>query len=280
MPNITFTSACFTGPQESLEKLRALLSLQGDRQVSDILIPIPVFPTNGKSWYADVDQMSQVKAQYLINQQIYGYDSDYDFVNDVWGSKWGICDIDVNEGSEVGFLSVSWQSAWSPAYGLFYIIARIFPDLLCEFSNEDECANYDPHEIVLKNPQPILDFLLNKRTEHKDILGNDVFSLLDTKSRSCAFMIPTIEKHEITDDKGVTTIKLRSEMTAEDWECDTENASENGEPEATEMHMAINYLKAEMYMNGFNSAYDMLADDALRVIQTRNCYPQPNKKTE
>ena len=223
--------------------------------------------------------MSKVKAQYLINQQIYGYDSDYDFVNDVWGSKWGICDIDVND-SEDGCLSVNWQSAWSPAYGLFYIIARIFPDLLCEFANEDECANYDPHEIVLKNPQPIIEFLLSMKTEHKAILGDDVYSLLDPKSRSCAFMIPTIEKYEITDDKGVTTIKLRSDMTADDWDCDTENASEQGEPEATEMHMAINYLKAEMYMNGFNSAVDMLVAEPERVFQTRPLHPQPNKKTE
>jgi len=279
MPNITFTSACFEGPQESLAKLRALLTEKDDRTVSDIIIPIPVFPSDGKSWFTDADAQAKIQAVYKANQAICGYQSDYDFVNDVWGSKWGICDISINE-SEPTCLSVSWQSAWSPAYGLFYIIARMFPDVLCMFDNEDECANYNPHEIVLKNPQPILEFMLNSRTHHKNILGDDVFSLLDTKSRSCAFMVPTIEKYEVTDDNENTTIKLRCELTEADWDNDPENASEAGEPEVTEMAIAINYLKAEMYMNGFNSAMDILVSDHQRANETRSYFPQPPKKSE
>jgi hypothetical protein len=279
MPNITFTSAYFEGPQESIAKLRALLTERDDRTVSDIIIPIPVFPSDGKSWFTDADAQAKIEAMYKTNQAICGYQSDYDFVNDVWGSKWGICDICFGH-TDANSLSVSWQSAWSPAYGLFYIIARMFPDVLCMFDNDDECNNYEPHAVYLKNPQPILGFILNQRTEHRDILGKDVFSLLDPKSRSCAYIVQEIKKYEVTDEKGNTTIKDHDKMTEEDWESDYEDASEAGPVEATEGHMAMHYLKAEMYINGFNSAIDMLIADHQRVNETRSYYPQPPKKTE
>ena len=274
MPNITFTSASFHGPQESIDKLRALLAKVGERNISDILLPIPPFSENGKVHYGDAEKQAVQQAKYEKNSMVYGYTSDYDFVNDVWGSKWGICDIDIYEAESGMLLSCSWQSAWSPAYGLFYAIARLFPDLLCDFDNEDECGNYNAHKVVLKNPQPIIEFMLSKRTDHRDILGNDVFSLLDNNSRSVAYIVPVKEMYEVTDDKGVSVIKERDKVTAEEWEnSDPENVSEHGEPEVTETHIVINYLKAEMYINGFNTACDMLVSDSLRAIETRNQYP-------
>ena len=239
MPNITFTSACFTGPYEDLVKLHRLLST--DKEISHTLLPIPPFAESGKSYYADIEANAKQQAIYSLCKKAYGYDSDYDFINDVWGSKWGIADVEVHDDEltpGATHFTASWQSAWSPAYGLIYVLARLFPTIEVDTSHEDECSIYDPHDIVLKDPQDLVDLMVFGIT--KKPRG---FSMSDGAI--------DIVNHSDDDKQYAYLIEYDVKEPDEDEDGDAEAVAKPREK--IPQHIGLTFAKAEAYINGFVS---------------------------
>lgn len=242
MPNITFTSACFTGPYEDLVKLHRLLST--DKEISHTLLPIPPFTESGKSHYANANANTKQLALYSRCKKAYGYDSDYDFVNDVWGSKWGISDVEVHDkkltpGATV--FTAQWQSAWSPAYGLIYVLARLFPTIEVHTGHEDECSVYKPHDIVLKDPQDLVDLMVFGIT--KKPKG---FSMSDGAI--------DIVNHGDDDKQYAYLIEYEEAVDPDSDEYKGDDEPVSKPREKIPKHIGLTFAKAEAYINGFVSA--------------------------
>lgn len=170
MPNITFMWVEATGPRADIELLAQLISR---KDWNELLIPIP--PLAGKVWYGDPKKQAENEEQERTASRLYTSDSEYAFVNEFWGSKWGICHVDplnpeisqglkvkdINDGTatlEVTECSLTFaaQGAWAPAVGLCYMLGRLLPKVRFEFDCEDECSLYPPHRIVIRNPQKFM----------------------------------------------------------------------------------------------------------------------------
>lgn len=257
MPNITFTSVSFTGPFEDLVKLHRLLS--DDKDISHTLLPVPPFSQSGKAYFGDAEKMSEQQAIYNLCKKAYGYESDYDFVNDVWGSKWGIANVDVHTKEltpGATSFSVSWQSAWCPAYGLIYVLARLFPTIEVDANSEDECNMYEPHDIVLKDPQGLVDLLAIGQTKKcRGILQTDGFA--------------DIVNHGDDDKQYAYLIEYEVKEPENDEDEDDDRVAEPKPREKIPEHIGLTFLKAEAYLNGFvcGTAYAVQAGPQLDVLK-------------
>jgi hypothetical protein len=70
-------------------------------------------------------------------KQKYGHDNWYDWVTDIWGTKWGIY-----EASWVDDNSVSFQSAWSPAEKIIGSLSLKYPELDFVLQAADEGGGF------------------------------------------------------------------------------------------------------------------------------------------
>lgn len=256
MPNITFTSVTFTGPYEDLVKLHRLLST--DKEISHTLLPVPPFSQSGKAYFGNAEKQAEQQAIYDLCKKAYGYESDYDFVNDVWGSKWGIADVEVHDNKltpGATHFSAQWQSAWCPAYGLIYVLARLFPTIEVDATSEDECSVYEQHDIVLKNPQDLVELIATGNTKKcRGILQTDGF--IDIVNHG-------------DDDKQYAYL-IEYDVTEPDE--DDEDGDRVAEPKPREkipQHIGLTFLKAEAYLNGFlcGTAYAVQAGPQLDVLK-------------
>jgi hypothetical protein len=234
MPNITFTSVSFTGPFEDLVKLHRLLST--DKDISHTLLPVPPFDQHGKAYYGDAEKMAEQQAIYNLCKKAYGYESDYDFVNDVWGSKWGIADVEVFDKEltpGANSFSVSWRSAWCPAYGLMY----------------------EPHDIVLKNPQGLVDLIAMGQTKKpRGFLQADGFA--------------DIVNHGDDATQYAYLVEYAVQEPENDEDEDYDRVAEPKPREKIPEHIGHTFLKAEAYLNGFvcGTAYAVQAGPQLDVL--------------
>lgn len=257
MPNITFTSVSFTGPFEDLVKLHRLLST--DKDISHTLLPVPPFTQSGKAYFGDAEKMSEQQAVYNRCKKAYGYESDYDFVNDVWGSKWGIADVQVHDKEltqGATSFSVSWQSAWCPAYGLIYVLARLFPTIEVDANSEDECNMYEPHDIVLKDPQDIVELIAVGQTKKpRGYMQADGFA--------------DIVNHGDDDKQYAYLVEYACQEPENDEDEDDDDRVAEPKPrEKIPTHIGLTFLKAEAYLNGFicGTAYAVQAGPQLDVL--------------
>ena len=115
------------------------------------------------SWSSKEDEATR-KAAAEAYQAKYGHTKDgynsggYEWCHRVWGTKWGIYDVDFTPHTKRGAL-LSFQSAWSPpSTAVFQALAKKFPNLTFEieyfeggaaycggmtFWSEHECEDYE-----------------------------------------------------------------------------------------------------------------------------------------
>ena len=115
------------------------------------------------SWSLKEDE-GMCKAVVEVYQAKYGHIKDgynfggYEWCHRVWGTKWGIYDVDFTPHTKRGAL-LSFQSAWSPpSVAVFQALAKKFPNLTFEieyfeggaaycggmtFWSEHECEDYE-----------------------------------------------------------------------------------------------------------------------------------------
>lgn len=261
MPNITFTSLTASGPDDDLVKLAQLL--RTEECVSDQICPIPPYAEGGKVHYCDATKQAEQQKIYDAYKKAYGAESEYDFVNEVWGSKWGITNmspecVQHNPGS--GELFAQWESAWSPAYGLLYLLARLFPTIEFSFSSTDECNNYDPHTITLKNPQVIVEGLATGADYVVE--GLDKKTIVDESAPQYAYFQQGVTMVWVKRE-GKDVLIARDDATEEELDDeDLEEEVEDGPKEKIPRFIGIHFLKAEWYINGFNAGFDLRSRQA------------------
>ena len=261
MPNITFTSLSATGPDDDLVKLAQLL--RTEESVSDQICPIPPYAEGGKVWYGDNEKQAEQQKYYDLCKKAFGAESEYDFVNEVWGSKWGITNIIpecVNHQPGTGQLFAQWESAWSPAYGLLYLLARLFPTIEFSFSSTDECNNYEPHTITLKNPQVIVEGLATGADYVVDVLVKK--TIMDESAPHYAYFQQDIPKVWVKRE-GKDVLVARDDATEDELnDEDLEEELEDGPKQKMPRFIGIHFLKAEWYINGFNAGFDLRSKES------------------
>ena len=87
------------------------------------------------------DEALALAKQEVSNMEKYGHKNWYDWNNENWGTKWGACDLQVNDEINNQRLTMYYESAWSPASGLIKNISGQFPELIFAISyTEESCA--------------------------------------------------------------------------------------------------------------------------------------------
>ena len=82
--------------------------------VLQALIPVPdeLRDTTAGS-FGDADKQAALEAQEAANLAKYGYKNWYDFCVNEWGTKWDLCDVQVNRIDDET-VTLSFDTAWSP----------------------------------------------------------------------------------------------------------------------------------------------------------------------
>jgi hypothetical protein len=86
----------------------------------------------------DSDEDKKHKAREAEMSAKYGYPNWYEWCNEVWGTKWGACDVQVTREPKHGKMLIYFESAWSPALGLLAEISRLNPTLVFAVSYDEE----------------------------------------------------------------------------------------------------------------------------------------------
>jgi len=76
-----------------------------------------------------------------------GFDG-YNHAVEVWGTKWGACDLEVNSRKGKYPLHIYFTSAWSPASGLIRGISTKYPTLIFGLRYTEEADFFAGYEIV------------------------------------------------------------------------------------------------------------------------------------
>ena len=82
--------------------------------VLNALIPVPeeLRDTTAGS-FGDADKQAALEAQEAANLAKYGYKNWYDYCVNEWGTKWDLCDVQVNRVDDET-VTLSFETAWSP----------------------------------------------------------------------------------------------------------------------------------------------------------------------
>jgi len=107
---------------------------KGEKFISfNDLIPCPQELTDTtEGSYGDELKQLELEEQQKKNLLRYGFKTWYDWACEVWGTKWGACDVHkFNKESipDKSRIDYSFQSAWSPADGLLRGMSMLFPTL-------------------------------------------------------------------------------------------------------------------------------------------------------
>lgn len=125
------------------------------------------------------DEALALAKQEVSNMEKYGHKNWYDWNNANWGTKWGACEISVNNLTNKE-LSISFESAWSPAGGLIENISGQYPKLIFSISFTEESNAFAGwaifHKGLVVNEGEILQDLspkLNRLYEEIGLLSDD-----------------------------------------------------------------------------------------------------------
>ena len=82
--------------------------------VLQALIPVPEELRDTISGsFGDADKQAALEAQTAANIEKYGYGNWYDFCVNEWGTKWDLCDVQVNRIDDET-VTLSFETAWAP----------------------------------------------------------------------------------------------------------------------------------------------------------------------
>lgn len=144
----------------------------------NVLIPCPqelVEAMEGS--YGDAEKQKELEKQQQINLNKYGHRTWYDWACDVYGTKWGACDVQQNaelmpDDSKIDY---SFQSAWSPATGLLCGMSMLFPTLTFGVWFTEE-SNAFAGWVIYKNGETVAecDYEIQPPTEEQYPDENDL----------------------------------------------------------------------------------------------------------
>ena len=111
MPNWCNNVATLRASKPLIDKVVEGASGDG---VLQALIPVPqaLRDTTAGS-FGNADKQAALEAQEADNLKQYGYKNWYDFCVNEWGTKWDLCDVQVNRIDDET-VSLSFETAWSP----------------------------------------------------------------------------------------------------------------------------------------------------------------------
>ena len=99
-------------------------------------------------------QSQDEKEQALLNKELYGYATWYDWCINEWGTKWDACSSQIQD-NENGCFIVSFETAWAPPSAWLETICKDYPRLVFEMEFEESgmgfggtsyCANGEYEE--------------------------------------------------------------------------------------------------------------------------------------
>lgn len=96
------------------EKMQIVRDALDKNSLFSVLIPCPqelVDTTDGS--YSDPYRKELSEFTYELNIKYFGFKSWYDWSNNNWGTKWDICDINVNS-DDGNIIYLDFDTAWSP----------------------------------------------------------------------------------------------------------------------------------------------------------------------
>jgi hypothetical protein len=147
MPNWCWQFVTVKGKKEDLQALLSAMRTKDD-QGNDVyglnhLYPCPEELANTRAMLWSSNESEQAEIDRIADENVskFGYKDWYGWANANWGTKWGACDVYVENESQIdeeGELTFRFESAWSPATGLLTQVSAQFPDLIIGFYCREE----------------------------------------------------------------------------------------------------------------------------------------------
>ena len=194
MPNWCYQQMRVVGDSKNLKKFRDDMKVTETTKADDTTEQTVVtydslnhfFPTPQElsdtvagSMQKGSDEALALAKQEVSNMEKYGHKNWYDWNNANWGTKWGACEISVNDLTNKQ-LSIYFESAWSPAGGLIENISGQYPELIFAISFTEESSAFAGwaifHKGLTVNEGSVpteLSPKLNRLYEEIDLLPDD-----------------------------------------------------------------------------------------------------------
>ena len=149
MPNWVSTRLTVKGSEEVVKRFANGIK---DSQILESYIPCPTELRDTVSGWVGEEKADEHRQQMESNTTKYGFKDWYDWQYDIWGTKWGDCDTDIN--NPLGFSDGSWEvpiqykTAWGPAEAGFIKVSAMFPTLLFIFDYEEEAGFFAGTQVM------------------------------------------------------------------------------------------------------------------------------------
>jgi hypothetical protein len=152
MPNWCFQTLEIVGTHEEINNFVVAMTEEipqvgksGSGKYSlNQMFPCPEELVNTVSgWTNESGEQTARDRQYESNIAKYGYKDWYDWANDIWGTKWGACSVELRDHSwskdrTHSVVSVGFESAWCPATQLIQRISESYPNCVFGLSFTEE----------------------------------------------------------------------------------------------------------------------------------------------
>ena len=165
MPNWCFNRVTFTGSTGDIENLVTQLASETSHFDFNKVIPMPeelrhvASPVQAFKTKAKVDEynsnvpegvgqaITHAKHKALLKK--YGHAEWYSWSTEVWGCKWNNGDeVEVNDDSEHGCASYSFDTPWGPPEGIYEALREQFPEVYISWFYDEpgmEFSGYLPN---------------------------------------------------------------------------------------------------------------------------------------
>ena len=166
MPNWCYNYVTVKGDPKELRRLvEAMKITEKNAQGEDYqtfglnhLYPCPTELTKTTASFGHAHSPEH-EQQMKDNLAKYGVTDWYDWNIENYGTKWGACSMEMDEGNldeENGSLHFHFESAWSPANGLMEKVSGLFPELIFGMHNTEE-ANFFACWFIFHNGKTVSD---------------------------------------------------------------------------------------------------------------------------
>ena len=178
MPNWCHTSAILHGTEEEiLAFVDGINDKGGKYSILQSYYPCPPELNIVSGFLSeDHDGYAEWKQAQESNLAKHGFTDWYEWCNEKWGTKWGDCDLEVHSFTKgddgTAFVSLHFQTAWSPAEAGFLHISKMFPSIRWEFQYDEEAGFYCGI-VVMKNGEMLYEGLFSPAEDYKDELDFD-----------------------------------------------------------------------------------------------------------
>lgn len=121
-----------------------------------------MFEEDYKSHFENINSLNELGKLYVSNIYNYGNSDWYDWRYKYWGTKWNVLEkVDVKYNKSLKEYEVTFDTAWSPPYGIIYEYSQLCDekDFYWEYQNEgdDEVYSFSKKD----------DMLVRKRLDNK-----------------------------------------------------------------------------------------------------------------